>query len=124
VAVCALAVFDSGLFAVLDYRVDHGRLALGEAAVFIKDTAGVPLISLFALVILFFPDGRLTRRWAWVMWSYLVVVAVATAGVLAGEAGALMGQHILVDVNGGYSGPGSPTGALAVLATIGGLHSS
>ena len=54
------------------------------------------------------------------MWSYLVVVAVAAVGVLAGEAGALAGRHIQVDVNGGYSGSGSPSGVLAVLATIGG----
>jgi hypothetical protein len=119
-AVADLAVVDSGLYAVLDYRVRHGQLPLGEAAVFIKDTAGAPLICVFALVILLFPDGRLTGRWAWVLWSYLVVVAIAAVGVLAGEAGALAGQHIQVDVNGGYSGPGSPSGVLAVLATIGG----
>jgi uncharacterized membrane protein YjjB (DUF3815 family) len=119
-AVADLAVVDSGLYAVLDYRVRHGQLPLGEAAVFIKDTAGTPLICVFALVILLFPDGRLTRRSAWVLWSYLAVVAVAAVGVLAGEAGALAGQHIQVDVNGGYSGPGSPSGVLAVLATIGG----
>ena len=119
-AVAVLAVVDSGLYAVLDYRVRHGRLPLGETAVFIKDTAGPPLIFAGVLVILLFPDGRLTRRWAWVLWSYLAVVAVAVLGVLAGEAGALAGQHIQVDVNGGYSGPGSPAGVLAVLATIGG----
>ena len=119
-AVAVLAVVDSGLYAVLDYRVHHGRLPLGEAAVFIKDTAGLPLICVGALVILLFPDGRLTRRWAWVLWSYLAVAGVAAVGVLAGEAGALAGQHIQVDVNGGYSGPGSPAGVLAVLAAIGG----
>jgi hypothetical protein len=119
-SVADLVVVDSGLYAVLDYRVHHGQLPLGEAAVFIKDTAGTPLICVFALVILLFPDGRLTRRWAWVLWSYLAVVGVAAVGVLAGEAGALAGQHIQVDVNGGYSGPGSPAGVLAVLATIGG----
>ena len=86
---------------------------------FIKDTAG-PADLCRALVILLFPDGRLTRRWAWVLWSYLAVAAVAVLGVLASEAGALAGQHIQVDVNGGYSGPGSPAGVLAVLATIGG----
>jgi uncharacterized membrane protein YjjB (DUF3815 family) len=119
-AVADLAVVDSGLYAVLDYRGRHGQLPLGEAAVFVKDTAGTPLICVFALVILLFPDGQLTRRWVWVLWSYLAVVAVAAVGVLAGEAGALAGQHIQVDVNGGYSGPGSPAGVLAVLATIGG----
>jgi hypothetical protein len=118
-AVADLAVVDSGLYAVLDYRVRHGQLPLGELAVFIKDTAGAPLICVFALVILLFPDGRLTGRWAWVLWSYLVVVAIAAVGVLAGEVGALAGQHIQVDVNGGYSGSGSPAGVLAVLATIG-----
>jgi hypothetical protein len=119
-AIAVLAVVDSGLFAVLDYRVRHGQLPLGEATVFIKDTAGTPLICVFALVILLFPDGQLTRRWTWVLWSYLAVVAVAAVGVMAGEAGALAGQHIQVDVNGGYSGPGSPAGVLAVLAAIGG----
>jgi NADH:ubiquinone oxidoreductase subunit K len=119
-AVADLAVVDSGLYAVLDYRVRHDQLPLGEAAMFVKDTAGTPLICVFALVILLFPDGRLTRRWAWVLWCYLAVVGVAAVGVLAGEAGALAGQHIQVDVNGGYSGPGSPAGVLAVLATIGG----
>jgi hypothetical protein len=38
----------------------------------------------------------------------------------ARPAGALAGQHIQVDINGGYSGPGSPSGVLAVLATVGG----
>jgi hypothetical protein len=119
-AVCALVVIDSGLYSVLDYRLHDGRLPLGEAAVFIRDTVGVPLIFLFAVVILLFPDGRLTRRWSWVLWSYVAVVAVAAVGLVAGEAGAIIGRHIQVDVNGGYSGPGSATGFLGMLATIGG----
>jgi hypothetical protein len=77
-------------------------------------------LCVFALVILLFPYGRLVRCWAWVLWSYLAVVGVAAVSVLAGEAGTLAGQHIQVDVNGGYSGPGSPAGVLAVLATVGG----
>ena len=36
----------------------------------------------------------------------------------AGEAGSIAGQHIQVDVNGNYTGPGSPTGVLGVLASI------
>jgi hypothetical protein len=121
-ALCALVVVDSGLYAVLDYRLDHGRLPLGETAVFIKDTAGAPLLFVFALVVLLFPDGRLTRPWRWVLWSYLAVATVATAGVIANEAGTLAGRQIQVDVNGGYSGPGSPSGALgAALAVAGPL---
>ncbi len=71
-------------------------------------------------MLLLFPDGRLPRRWAWGLWSYLAVIAVATARVLAGEAAASPGPHIQVEANGGYSGPGSPAGVLAFLATIGG----
>ena len=62
-AVCAMAVLDSGLYAVLDYRMHHGRLPLGETAVLLKGAIGTPLSFLIALVILVFPDGRLTLRW-------------------------------------------------------------
>jgi hypothetical protein len=119
VAVCGMAVIDTGLYAVLDYRLHHGRLPLGEAAVFLKGGIGTSLIFMFALVILLFPDGRLTRRWQWVLWAYLVVVVVTTVGSAAGEAGALAAGPIRVNVNGSYSGPGSPTGALGVLAAAG-----
>jgi hypothetical protein len=119
VAVCAMAVIDAGLYAVLDYRLHHGRLPLGEAAVFLKGGIGTSLIFVFALVILLFPDGRLTRPWKWVLWAYLIVVVVVTVGVAAGEAGALAAGPIRVDINGSYSGPGSPTGALGLLAAAG-----
>ena len=61
VAVGVFVVLDSGLCAVLGYRVHHGRLPLGEVVVIGKGSIGEPLIFCFALVILLFPDGRLTR---------------------------------------------------------------
>lgn len=73
VAVGVFVVLDSGLYAVLGYRVHHGRLPLGEVAVIGKGSIGEPLIFCFALVILLFPDGRLTRGWTWVLWVYLVL---------------------------------------------------
>jgi hypothetical protein len=112
-----MVVFDSGLYAVLDYRVHDGRLPLGEAAVFLHDSLRAPLIQGSALVILLFPDGRLTRRWAWVLWSYVVLMAVATMGAVASEAGTIVGQPIRVDLVGAYSGTGgSPSGVLGLLA--------
>ena len=105
-AAAVLAVLDSGLYAVLDYRMHHGRLPLGETAVFIRGGLGPPLLFVVALVILLFPDGRLTRRWTWVLWLYLAVAIVAAAGIAAGEAGSIAGQHIQVDVNGNYTGAG------------------
>ena len=76
------------------------------------------MLFVFALIILLFPDGRLSRRWTWVLWLYVAVAVVATVGLAAGEAGSIAGQHIQVDVNGDYTGPGSPTGVLGVLANI------
>ena len=120
-AVAGIALVDCGLYAVLDYRMHHGRLPLGELAVVFRGTIGPPLIFLFALVILLFPDGRLTRRWKWVLWAYLAVVVVVTAGFGANEAGTVAGQRIQVDVNGSYSGPGGPAGFLGVFAAVAGL---
>jgi hypothetical protein len=119
-AVGVIAVVDSGLYAVLDYRVHHGQLPLGEIAVFLRGTMATPLIFLFPLVVLLFPDGRLTRRWTWMLWPYVILVVVVTAGFAANEASIIAGQHIQVDLTGTYSGQGGATGALgAVTADAG-----
>jgi hypothetical protein len=115
-AVCVVALLDSGLYAVLDYHLHHGRLPLGKLAVFVRDSLGTPILFLLALVILLFPDGRLARPWKWVLWLYLAVMVVATTGIAASEAGTLAGSRIRVDVNGSYSGPGSAGGVLGTLA--------
>jgi hypothetical protein len=60
------------------------------------------LLFVFALVILLFPDGRLTRRWTWLLWVYLTVGVVAVAGVAIGEAGSLAAWW-----TGGSTGPGT-----------------
>ena len=109
-------MLDSGLYAVLDYRGHQGRLPLGEIAVIGKDAIGPPLVFGFALIILLFPDGRLNRRWTWVLRCYLVLSLGVTVGLVAGEAGAIAGQRIRVDLNGTYTGPGSPAGVLGALA--------
>jgi hypothetical protein len=115
-AVCAIALLDSGLYAVLDYHLHHGALPLGEIAVFTRDTLGAPLLLVFALAILLFPDGRLGRRWKWVLWLYLCAVLLTATGLALAETGTLAGERIRVDVNGSYSGPGSPVGLLGTLA--------
>lgn len=56
-------------------------------------------------------------------WAYLLLVVVLTVGDVAEEVGTLAGQKIQVDLNGAYSGPGSPTGVLAVLAAVAGAGS-
>lgn len=73
-ALCLIALIDAGLYAVLDYHLHHGRLPLGKPAVFLKDTLGEMSIFFLAFIILLFPDGRLTRRWKWVLWSYVLLI--------------------------------------------------
>lgn len=85
VAICIIAAFDSGLYAVLDYRLHHGQLPLGEIAVLIKDAIGEVLIFVFPLVILLFPAGRLTRRWTW--------GAAVVCGPYRGDHGGRFGQR-------------------------------
>jgi hypothetical protein len=61
-AVFYLLGTDAGLYAVIDYRLGHG-LPFGPAALLLYQ-AWLPLIVLFPLVILLFPDGRLpSPRW-------------------------------------------------------------
>ena len=120
-AVWVMVVLDSGLYAVFDYRIHHGHLPLGYTAVLLRGTIGEPLVFVFALVILLFPEGRLTRRWKWVLWAYLFLVVVATVGLVANEVGTIAGQHIQVDLNGTYSGPSaSMTGVIAGVLAYGG----
>ena len=120
-AVWVMVVLDSGLYAVFDYRIHHGDLPLGYTAVLLRGTIGDPLVFVFALVILLFPEGRLTRRWKWVLWAYLFLVVVATVGLAANEVGTIAGQHIQVDLNGTYSGPSaSMTGVIAGVLAYGG----
>jgi hypothetical protein len=120
-AVWVMVVLDSGLYGVFDYRMHHGHLPLGYTAVLLRGTIGDPLVFVFALVILLFPEGRLTRRWKWVLWAYLFLVVVATVGLAANEVGTIAGQHIQVDLNGTYSGPSaSMTGVIAGVLAYGG----
>jgi hypothetical protein len=116
--------FDGGLYAVFDYRQHGGGLPLGVAAVFAHGVLGQFLVFVFPLVILLFPDGRLSRRWTPVLWLYLAVIAAFSVGNVVAEIGTLASGPIRVDLTGAYSGSGSPAGVLAAVTavmTIGGL---
>lgn len=78
----ALLLFSAavGSYAVLYYRLGHHGLPLASAAVVLQPS-WVPALLLFPVVILLFPDGRLTRRWRWVLRAYAALGACATAGL-------------------------------------------
>jgi hypothetical protein len=90
--VLLLIPLDAGYYAVLRYRIGYHGLPLGPAAV----AAASLLIlapALFPVVILLFPDGRLTsRRWRWVLWGYAGLVCYLGATHL-GPALAMEASH-------------------------------
>jgi hypothetical protein len=53
-------------YAVADYRLRHGTLPLGPAALLFSPLWAAAVVA-FGLVVLLFPDGQLpSRRWRWV----------------------------------------------------------
>ena len=74
IGICLLLSIDSGFYAVISYPLGH-HLPLGPAALFLYELWG-PALSLFALVVLLFPDGTLPAR-----------SSRAIMGLFAGRAG-------------------------------------
>jgi hypothetical protein len=115
----------AGYYAVLAYRPGHRGLPLAPAAVLLA-TTWVPAIALFPLVILLFPDGRLTsRRWRWVLWAYAGLFACVMAVIFGSAVAAVAGHHIRLDASGGVITAGHRSGSAAraaealVLVSIG-----
>jgi hypothetical protein len=94
-----LSIAPAGDYAIIDYRLYHGRLPLGSVAV--VALASWPLwLVLIAVMLWVFPDGQLPRgRWR------RVAVVLAAAGVLlavaatAGGAAAVAGHPVRIDAS-------------------------
>ena len=82
------------------YRLGHHGLPLaGVAAALVP--LFLPGIALFPLVILLFPDGRLTSpRWRWVLLAYAGLVAWVTVATLVPTIAAIAGHHVRLDSTG------------------------
>jgi putative effector of murein hydrolase LrgA (UPF0299 family) len=106
---------DAGFYAVLCYRLGHHGLPLGPAAVVL--TSLWPLaFALFPLMILLFPDGRLTsRRWRWVLCGYAVAVAYIAVVNLAPALAAVGSHDIQVNSSGEISNSAHQAGWAAHL---------
>jgi hypothetical protein len=77
--VLLLIPLDAGYYAVLRYRLGHHGVPFGPAAVAVASLL-VLAPALFPVVILLFPDGRLTsRRWRWVLCAYAGLVCYLAA---------------------------------------------
>jgi drug/metabolite transporter superfamily protein YnfA len=110
----------TGLYAVLDFRVHHGTLPMGRAAILIGGS--VFLIGvIIGLVIVLFPDGTLpSRRWRWVLRAYAAACAMYVAHLFIGASTVLAVSHLQVTDSGYPLNLPAPSGAAARVAAIGG----
>jgi hypothetical protein len=106
------------LYLILDYRQHGGDLPLGAAGVIWR--VGVSLTPLIVglAAILLFPDGRLSRRWRWVLRAYVVVGAAFVVSQIVGAAIVGVPGHVAIDATGQVTNDYG--GAVASAGWIGG----
>ena len=91
---------DASFYTVADYRLRHGGLPLGWAAL-LAQPGWAPGIVLFGLVVLLFPDGRPpSRRLRWMVWVYAAAAMLWIGGAVTLTVGAIIGHHTPVDSGG------------------------
>jgi len=109
----------SGGYAALYYRFGHHDLPLAPVAVLLTPL-WAPALLLFPVVILLFPDGRLTaRRWRWVLRAYVVAGVLASAAVFAPAVTAVARHDVRIDAAGNLVSTSQPHGG--ALAAAGAL---
>jgi MFS family permease len=96
-------------YAVLDYHLGHRGLPFAAVALLLG-AVWAPSFALFPVVILLFPDGRLTRCWLGVLWAYAVLVAYALSVVVAPAIAAVAGHDIRLNASGNLTNTGQLAG--------------
>ena len=89
-----LLSIDSGFYAVISYPLGH-HLPLGPAALFLYELWG-PALSLFALVVLVFPDGTLPARSSRAIMGLFVAVLVGFTAALGVAVADVVATHQVV----------------------------
>jgi hypothetical protein len=107
-AVCQFIATDGGGYALLAYHFGH-HLPLASVALALDQIWG-PSLVVFAVSILLFPDGRLSRFWRWVLRVYAVAFATLLVATAVAIAGALAAHPVRVDENGGLAAVDYPVG--------------
>jgi hypothetical protein len=113
----------AGWYAVLYYRLGHHALPLAPVAVLVQPSWAPALIS-FPVVLLLFPDGRLTsRRWRWVLLAYVLVGCVASAALFSPAIRAVASHDVRLDSFGDVISKQKHSGGLLGVAEVLGLLS-
>jgi hypothetical protein len=99
IAITATYGLDAGFYAVRAYRIDHHSLPLSRLAVFLTQ-GWASMLVLLPLPILFFPDGRVPRRWRWTLGVYIALISVLVVHLAVTDFGAFTDRTLRVDSSG------------------------
>jgi hypothetical protein len=109
IAACLILGTDGSDYALLAYRPGR-HLPFGPAALVLGELWGQGL-ELLIVVVLLFPDGRLSSRfWRWALRAFWVVYTGHLVAVAVATSGALAGRPVRVDATGGLSAVDHPVG--------------
>jgi hypothetical protein len=118
IGTCLIVANDGSDYALLAYRLGH-HLPLGLLALGLNQLWG-PGIELLGLVILLFPDGRLTSRiWVGALWAYCTIFVFEVVALAVATAQAVAGGAVHVDSTGGLAATDNPVGWYAAAMRIG-----
>ena len=124
IAVTASYGADAGFYAVRAYHIDHHGLPLSRLAVFLTQ-GWASMLVLLPLPILFFPDGKISRRWRWTLGVYIALMAVLVGHLVITDLGAFTDHTVRIDSSGELKQLGSSGGgagfAVVVLVFLGDL---
>jgi len=118
IGVSLIVLGDARVYAVLDYRLHDGRLPGGPVAVLLAGSISELMFLLLPLAILLFPDGRLPRRWRWLLRVYVVLAVLYEVVRFAGEGASIFGHRIEVDIKGQFVTPEHLTGIAGFLSNL------
>jgi len=96
-------------YAVFVYRFGHRGWPLGPLAVMLDTFSIATGLLLLPLVILLFPDGRVSARWRWPLRGYIALLAAYFAA-RASIAAVAVGRRVPVWPGGGVIGANHPSG--------------
>jgi hypothetical protein len=114
VAICLFVSNDAGDYAYAVYRLGR-HLPFGPVGL-AADQLWVAGLLLFVVVILLFPDGRLSSRfWRWALRCFCALYIVLLAAYAVAIARALAVRPLRIDAVGGLSAVDNPAGAFGAV---------